>query len=160
MIKTKRQRESENPPKQTRFILRGRTVDPKDITRFEKRALKKGMLKPEDELYDQGQAPRARLPLTLPLTEDRDPVEPIEDLVYDTPSPEPSHYACERARLAPVSSQVNGGTNGPGFAPSRCTTLLSVHLLTPPSRGYYDVVRGNVVPLVPRERAHDPGLAC
>ncbi|KAK0715295.1 Clr5 domain-containing protein [Lasiosphaeris hirsuta] len=55
MIKTKRQRESENPPKQTRFTLRGRTVDPKDITRFEKRALKKGMIKPEDQLYGQGE---------------------------------------------------------------------------------------------------------
>ncbi len=57
MIRTRRQRESENPPKQTRFMLRGRPVDPKDITRFEKRALKKGMMKEEDLMYDdQGKA--------------------------------------------------------------------------------------------------------
>jgi len=53
MIKTKRRRENENPPKQTRFILRGRPVDPKDITRFEKRALKKG-IKEEELTYNQG----------------------------------------------------------------------------------------------------------
>jgi hypothetical protein len=45
MIKTMRERQAENPPKETRFILRGRVVDPKDIARFEKRAQKKGLLK-------------------------------------------------------------------------------------------------------------------
>ncbi|KAK3938805.1 Clr5 domain-containing protein [Diplogelasinospora grovesii] len=69
MIQTKRRRENENPPKQTRFILRGRPVDPKDITRFEKRAMKKGTIMSEEEIYAQG---------------------PIEDLVCETPSPEPS----------------------------------------------------------------------
>jgi len=54
MIKTKRERERENPPKETRFILRGRVVDPKDITRFEKRAQKKGTPLPKDDEYDQG----------------------------------------------------------------------------------------------------------
>ncbi|KAK0636507.1 Clr5 domain-containing protein [Bombardia bombarda] len=71
MIKLKRMRESENPPKQTRFTLRGRPVDPKDITRFEKRALKKGMIK-GDELNCNP--------------------EDFEDLDYDTPSPEPTGY--------------------------------------------------------------------
>jgi hypothetical protein len=67
MIKTKRERERENPPKQTRFILRGRVVDPKDITRFEKRAHKKGKLNAQEEDYDQ---------------------EAVEELLYDTPPPE------------------------------------------------------------------------
>ncbi|KAK3379243.1 Clr5 domain-containing protein [Lasiosphaeria ovina] len=80
MIKTKRLREAENPPKQTRFILRGRTVDPKDITRFEKRALKKGMIKPEDQMYEQE--------------------EPVEDLLYDTPSPEPSYSYAEASQYS------------------------------------------------------------
>lgn len=71
MIKTKRRRENENPPKQTRFILRGRPVDPKDINRFEKRASKKGMMKDEDLAYNTKEA------------------EDIEDLVYITPSPSP-----------------------------------------------------------------------
>ncbi|KAK3390815.1 Clr5 domain-containing protein [Podospora didyma] len=70
MIQTKRQREAENPPKETRFVLRGRPVDPKDITRFEKRAIKKGLIKAGDPVYSQ---------------------EPIEDLEYDTPSEEPSY---------------------------------------------------------------------
>ncbi|KAK4207616.1 hypothetical protein QBC37DRAFT_354965 [Rhypophila decipiens] len=68
MIKIQRQREAENPPKQTRFALRGRPVDPKDITRFEKRALKKGMIKEED-LNDGN-------------------IEEIEELAYDTPTEE------------------------------------------------------------------------
>ncbi|KAK3318745.1 Clr5 domain-containing protein [Apodospora peruviana] len=56
MIKIQKQRESENPPKQTRFALRGRPVDPKDIARFEKRALKKGMIKEEDLIdYEAGE---------------------------------------------------------------------------------------------------------
>ncbi|KAK3688342.1 Clr5 domain-containing protein [Podospora appendiculata] len=71
MIKTKRRRETENPPKQTRFVLRGRPVDPKDITRFEKRALKKGMIKGDEWAYDDD--------------------EDVEDLEYDTPPPEPSY---------------------------------------------------------------------
>jgi len=53
MIKLKRERERGNPPKDTRFILRGRPVDPKDITRFEKRQIKKGKLHIEDD-EDQG----------------------------------------------------------------------------------------------------------
>lgn len=53
MIKMKRERERGNPPKDTRFILRGRPVDPKDITRFEKRQMKKGKLHIEDD-EDQG----------------------------------------------------------------------------------------------------------
>jgi hypothetical protein len=44
MIKTMRERAAQNPPKETRFILRGRVVDPKDIARFEKRAQKKGTI--------------------------------------------------------------------------------------------------------------------
>jgi hypothetical protein len=45
MIKTMRERQAETPPKETRFILRGRVVYPKSIARFEKRAQKKGTLK-------------------------------------------------------------------------------------------------------------------
>jgi hypothetical protein len=37
MLKKKRNRELEDPPKETRFIIRGRQVDPKAITRFAKR---------------------------------------------------------------------------------------------------------------------------
>ncbi|KAK4161001.1 Clr5 domain-containing protein [Cladorrhinum sp. PSN259] len=72
MIKTMREREAMNPPKQTRFILRGRVVDPKDIARFEKRHAKKGTLKDVDPAEEQ---------------------EPVEDLMYQTPSPEPSGYS-------------------------------------------------------------------
>ncbi|KAK4187122.1 hypothetical protein QBC35DRAFT_474863 [Podospora australis] len=70
MIQIMREREAQNPPKQTRFILRGRAVDPKDIARFEKRAQKKGVSM-DDETLDSN--------------------EPVEDLVYRTPSPEPSY---------------------------------------------------------------------
>jgi hypothetical protein len=45
MIKTMRERQAQNPPKETTFILRGRAVDPKDIARFEKRAQKKGTIR-------------------------------------------------------------------------------------------------------------------
>ncbi|KAK3306848.1 Clr5 domain-containing protein [Chaetomium strumarium] len=45
MVKTMRERLAEDPPKETRFVLRGRVVDPKDIARFEKRAQKKGTIK-------------------------------------------------------------------------------------------------------------------
>ncbi|EAQ87851.1 hypothetical protein CHGG_04470 [Chaetomium globosum CBS 148.51] len=71
MIKTMRERQAENPPKETRFMLRGRVVDPKDIARFEKRAQKKGTMR------------------------DGDPIEcdePVEDLVYGTPPPEDVSY--------------------------------------------------------------------
>jgi hypothetical protein len=54
MIKTKRRRERGNPPKDTEFTLRGRPIDPKDIARFEKRAIKKGIITPNDDLSDQG----------------------------------------------------------------------------------------------------------
>ena len=54
MIKTKRRREREDPPKDTLFTLRGRIVDPKDITRFEKRAIKKGQITADESLSDQG----------------------------------------------------------------------------------------------------------
>jgi hypothetical protein len=71
MIKTMRERQAENPPRETRFVLRGRAVDPKDIARFEKRAQKKGTMR------------------------DGDPIEcdePVEDLVYGTPPPEEASY--------------------------------------------------------------------
>jgi hypothetical protein len=54
MIKAKRRRERGNPPKDTLFTLRGRPIDPKDIARFEKRAIKKGIITQEDDLSDQG----------------------------------------------------------------------------------------------------------
>jgi len=70
MIAIQRRREREN--KQTRFSLRGRPVDPRDITRFEKRAQKKGLLKDnEDPTYTE---------------------EDVEDLYYDTPPPEDEDY--------------------------------------------------------------------
>lgn len=52
MVKIKREREAANPPKQTQFILRGRLVENKDITRFEKRASKKGTLQLDEDLDD------------------------------------------------------------------------------------------------------------
>ncbi|KAK4126635.1 hypothetical protein N657DRAFT_568007 [Parathielavia appendiculata] len=55
MIKTMRERQSENPPKETRFILRGRVVDPKDIARFEKRAQKKGIIKEGNPIECDGE---------------------------------------------------------------------------------------------------------
>ncbi|KAK3502969.1 Clr5 domain-containing protein [Neurospora crassa] len=92
MIKTKRRRENENPPKQTRFILRGRPVDPKDINRFEKRASKKGMIKDEELAYNAKGMPhnnhqygRCQQVNTFGYEE----AEDIEDLVYITPSPSP-----------------------------------------------------------------------
>ncbi|KAK1755887.1 Clr5 domain-containing protein [Echria macrotheca] len=63
MIKIKREREAEDPPKDSIFILRERVVDPKDITRFEKRAMKKGKLQLEED----------------------EEFEPVEDLVCKTP---------------------------------------------------------------------------
>ncbi|VBB84155.1 Putative protein of unknown function [Podospora comata] len=51
MLQIMREREAQDPSKQTRFILRGRPVDPKDIARFEKRHQKKGTLK-EGELAE------------------------------------------------------------------------------------------------------------
>ena len=54
MIKTMRERKAQNPPKETRFVLRGRVVDPKDIIRFEKRAQKKGQMKEGDPVDSQG----------------------------------------------------------------------------------------------------------
>ncbi|RKU48907.1 hypothetical protein DL546_008856 [Coniochaeta pulveracea] len=64
MIKTKRRRERGNPPKDTVFTLRGRPIDPKDIARFEKRAIKKGIITQDDGLSDQ---------------------DSVDDLVYGTP---------------------------------------------------------------------------
>jgi len=56
MIKTMRERQAESPPKETRFILRGRVVDPKDIARFEKRAQKKGTLREGEPIVCDGQS--------------------------------------------------------------------------------------------------------
>lgn len=61
MIKTMRERAAQNPPKETRFVLRGRVVDPKDIARFEKRAQKKGAMKDGDAIECHGKPPRARI---------------------------------------------------------------------------------------------------
>ncbi|KAK5662110.1 hypothetical protein OQA88_8015 [Cercophora sp. LCS_1] len=66
MVDISRERAEESPPKKTRFVLRGRVVDPKDIARFEKRLLTKGKA-----VYD-GKGGTEQ--------------EPIEDLAYDTPS--------------------------------------------------------------------------
>ncbi len=68
MIKTKRRREREDPPKDTLFALRGRVVDPKDITRFEKRAIKKGQITADETLSDQGKL-RCVLQTSQSLTE-------------------------------------------------------------------------------------------
>ena len=57
MIKTMRERAAQNPPKETRFILRGRVVDPKDIARFEKRAQKKGAMKEGASIQVDGKSP-------------------------------------------------------------------------------------------------------
>jgi hypothetical protein len=55
MIKTMRERLAEDPPKETRFVLRGRVVDPKDIARFEKRAQKKGTIKEGEPIDCEGE---------------------------------------------------------------------------------------------------------
>ena len=52
MVRIRREREAGNPPKETQFILRGRVVENKDITRFEKRASKKGTLQLDEDLDD------------------------------------------------------------------------------------------------------------
>ena len=54
MIRIKRRREREDPTKKTRFILHGRAVDEKDIVRFEKRAVKNGLIGSHDEPPEQG----------------------------------------------------------------------------------------------------------
>lgn len=54
MVKTMRERAAQNPPKDTRFVLRGRVVDPKDIARFEKRAQKKGAIKKGELIECEG----------------------------------------------------------------------------------------------------------
>lgn len=75
------------------FALRGRAIDPRDIVRFEKRAIKKGLITPDGSLSGQGQSILFLTPLvclhqkrmsTAQLT-----VEPdsIEDLGYETPTP-------------------------------------------------------------------------
>lgn len=56
MIKTQKRRERENPGKQTRFTLRGRPIDPRDIARFEKRAMKKGGVNFEEAEEGGGKA--------------------------------------------------------------------------------------------------------
>jgi len=58
MVRIKREREAANPSKQTQFVLRGRLVENKDITRFEKRASKKGTLQLDEDL-DDGATPRS-----------------------------------------------------------------------------------------------------
>lgn len=58
MIKILRERQAANPGKETQFILRGRVVDPKDITRFEKRAQKKGLMKEGDPIEIEGELPK------------------------------------------------------------------------------------------------------
>lgn len=55
MIKTMRERKAQDPTKETRFILRGRVVDPKDIARFEKRAQRKGQMKEGEAVDAPGQ---------------------------------------------------------------------------------------------------------
>lgn len=63
MIKTMRERQAMNPPKETRFVLRGRAVDPKDIARFEKRAQKKGTMKEGHPIECDGKPQRLNSPL-------------------------------------------------------------------------------------------------
>ena len=63
MIKTMRERQAANPPKETQFILRGRVVDPKDIARFEKRAQKKGTMREGDPIECDGKTPQMPNPL-------------------------------------------------------------------------------------------------
>lgn len=60
MIKTIRERQAQDPPKETRFVLRGRVVDPKDIARFEKRAQKKGLIKEGEPIEVQGEPPEKK----------------------------------------------------------------------------------------------------
>jgi hypothetical protein len=61
MIKLQRDRANEKPPRESYFTLRGRPVDPKDITRFEKRAAKKGNPIPKKIEVDPGQQCTAML---------------------------------------------------------------------------------------------------
>lgn len=83
MIKTKRRREREDPPKDTVFALRGRPIDPKDIARFEKRAIKRGLITQEDDLSGQGKfnlLSSSTLANQLTFF-----AESLEDLVFGTP---------------------------------------------------------------------------
>jgi hypothetical protein len=96
MIKIKREREREDPPRQTQFVLRGRAVDPRDITRFEKRAIKKGNPIPDDNEYDQGLF-YSLFHIVASLTA---ATEALEELTYDDPPPEGTEYACELKRPA------------------------------------------------------------
>lgn len=61
MIEIKRAREGEYPPKETIFSLRGRIIDPRDILRFEKRAIKKGLISADGTLSGHGQFSRQLL---------------------------------------------------------------------------------------------------
>ncbi len=93
MIKTMRERAAQNPPKETRFVLRGRVVDPKDIARFEKRAQKKGTIKDgvpiqcDGTSFELGVFSDGGAQLLTVL-----PAEPVDDLVYGTPAPEEAAY--------------------------------------------------------------------
>jgi hypothetical protein len=67
MIKTKRRREKEEPPKKTKFVLHGKAVSDKDITRFERRAIKKGVISKDGGLSDQGKFSRLLTARSYPL---------------------------------------------------------------------------------------------
>lgn len=113
MIKTMREREATHPGRETRFVLRGRVVDPKDIARFEKRAQKKGLMKPEDPIEIQGKTcPDWH---HAPLVNQDFATEPVEDLIYGTPSPEPSGsmsstmpYSCKKAPFTTLIGFTTG----------------------------------------------------
>jgi hypothetical protein len=102
MIKIKREREREDPPRQTQFVLRGRVVDPRDITRFEKRAIKKGNPIPDDNEYDQ---------------------EALEELTYDDPPPEGTEYAYDETEAS--TSQYAGTYDTTQYTTSQYDTTYA-----------------------------------
>ncbi|KAK4200365.1 Clr5 domain-containing protein [Triangularia verruculosa] len=82
MLQIMREREAQDPSKQTRFILRGRPVDPKDIARFEKRHQKKGTLKEGDLAELQGRRDFLRLQHDQQLTP---PLQNLSKTSFITP---------------------------------------------------------------------------
>jgi len=68
MVQARRDRSNASPPKDTVFTLRGQTVDPREIDRFERRATRNGTL--------QGM-----------LDELASSEEPVAELTWKTPSP-------------------------------------------------------------------------
>ena len=85
MLKRKRQRTREDPSRRTAFRLRGKEVNLREVSRFERRAIKKGSIGRHDSLSDVGKC----LPGSAPLRTFRSQsTEDVPDLECYTPPPE------------------------------------------------------------------------